>query len=260
MISICSVLLTSIKHYEEIFIESIVEKTKLVSEVIFAKNDSDESYYEEWEIRGIKFKKFGAKNHLLERHGNSCGNQHGLGLNFAISKTSNEYIYLCDPDIFFYSSADEFFYNLMKKYNLNIIGCSHHAATELSGTFFPWHGNLLVKKKDLPDDKWLANENPAKGKFLIAGLGILHKNLYPNPNGNFDTASGLWLYSHQQNWRWISFQTNCVHVYTKLFFRGNVKINEKFGRDKLIYHAVSGSIEKEKWLPYKKAYEGRNQN
>lgn len=273
MISICSVVLNSIKHYEEIFLESILRKTKIVSEVILAQNDREHGY-EEWHERGITFKRFGAKDAVMKNFGKTYGHEHGLGLNFAIARATNETVYLVDPDVFFYSAADEFFYDLMQKYQLNAIGCSHHAATELSHTFFPWHGNIMLKKAELPNNEWLKEElmgmtadnyigpriirpNPEmlKGKFMFPSLGYGFRSEYPKPEGNFDTGSGLWLYAHQRNWKWLSFQTNCVHVYTKMYCRGNFKLTEKFGRDKLIHHAVSGSIEKGKWEPYNKSYQ-----
>lgn len=273
MISICSVLLNSIKHYEAIFLESILRKTKLVSEVILAQNDQ-ENGYEEWKERGITFKRIGSKDAAMKNFGKTYGHEHGLGLNFAIKQATNEIVYLVDPDVYFYSAAEEFFYNLMQKHQLNAIGCSHHSATELSHTFFPWHGNIMLKKSELPDDEWLKdeligmaednyagllrgsmNKSLLKGKFMFPALGYNLREQYPKPDGNFDTGSGLWLYAHQRNWKWLSFQTNCVHVYTKLYYRGNFKLTEKFGRDKLIHHAVSGSIEKEKWEPYYKSYQ-----
>ncbi len=275
MISICSVTLNTIKHYEKIFLESIIKKTKLVSEVILAQNDSD-TVNEEWEERGVKFRRIAANDVVLKNFGKTYGHQHGLGLNFAINKATNDCVYLCDPDVFFYSAADEFFYNLMQKHSLDAVGCSHHSATELCGTFFPWHGNIMLSKNKLPDTEWLKTDlmeagNDAyigpriyknrinmgllKGKFLFPALGYNFRSQYPKPEGNFDTGSALWLYAHEKNWRWLSFQTNCVHVYTKLYYRGNIKLKENFGRDKLIHHAVSGSIEKEKWEPYALAYQ-----
>lgn len=254
MISICSVILDLTKQYEEIFYESIIETTTLVSEVILIKNDAPSNFYEEWTKRGIKFKKYGNSEQAARF---TCGDQHGLGLNIAIEKSINEIVYLCDPDLFFMSAADEFFYNLKQTYSLNAVGCSHHSATELAGTFFPWHGNVMIDKNNLPMDiDFLKEDLKIPGRYLMSEAGVSHKKIYPNPNGNFDTASGLWLWAHKNNWKWLSFQSTDAHCYTTKFYRGNgnVKIN-KLQIQKLIYHAVSGSIEKEKWEPYRAAYQ-----
>lgn len=250
MISLCSVVLDKIKHYEEIFLKSVIDKTKLVSEVILINNSQPIGTYKTWTERGIQFKEFGNEE-TVERL--CCGDQHGIGLNIAIEKASNDVVYLCDPDTFFITAADEFFYDLKIKYNLQAIGCSHHSATELCGTFFPWHGNVMLNKKDLPDKTWLPGLK-VPGCWLEAGAGSHKKELYPNPEGNFDTASALWLLAHERNWRWLAFQTANVHVYTNKFYRGSVKV-EKMKPQELLYHAVSGSIETAKWEPYIESYE-----
>lgn len=251
MITLCSVVLEKIKHYEKIFLESIVQSTKLVSEVCLCQNDAPRGLYEEWTEKGIKFRRFGNGE---EATGWTCGDQHGLGLNAAMNRATNEVVYCCDPDIFFMSAADEFFYNLKEKYELNAVGCSHHSATELAQTFFPWHGNVMMSKKDLPENDFLKEEGKLPGRFMMAGLGTSKKEIYPNPNGNFDTSSGLWLWAHQRNWKWLSFQSINVHEYTTKFCRGTFKFTERLPMQKLIHHAVSGSIEVEKWEPYEKAY------
>lgn len=252
MISLCSVMIEKLEDkYKDVFLESILRSTKLISEVVIANNDKDTTYFKCWEERGISFKEYGSQENFRQR---DCGSQHGLGLNYAIDKATNEYVYLCDPDIFFYSAAEEFFLNLKFKYDLHAIGGSHHSAAQLAGTYFPWHGNILVCKSDLPPASFLEDELPVKGKYLLAGAGHSHAEIYPNPTGNFDTASSLWLWSKQSNWRWLAFQTLDTHLYTTQYHRGNCKITEKFEKQKLFYHAVSGSIETAAWEPYFKAY------
>lgn len=254
MISVCIVTLDKIKHYEEKFISSLLNKTKLVTEVILAKNDSTLDYYETWQTKNVQFKKFGNMDSYTQN--SVCGFQHGYGLNNAIDKATNDIVYLCDPDTFFYTDVDKFFYELMEKHNLQAIGCSHHSATELGQTFFPWHGNIMMRKKDLPTNEWMVEHLEVKGKYLLPGLGTSHKHLYPNPNGNFDTSSGLWLWAYEQKWKWMAFQTTCVNIYNKAYYRcGNIKILERFPKDKLIYHAVSGAISESGWASYESAYQ-----
>lgn len=250
MITLCTVTLDRIKKYEDILIESVFKNTKLISEVVLADNDRADGK-QEWVQNGIKFKKIGSKIAGFD----ACGDQHALGLHAAMSEATNDLVYWCDPDIFFYSSVDQLYYELKTKYELNVVGCSHHSATELAGTFFPWHGNLLVSKKDLPPTTWMDNNLRLKGKYLLAGAGIEFNEKYPNPKGNFDTASALWLWGHEQNWKWLSFQTLDAHLYTTKYYRGNSKLKDRLPMEKLIYHAVSGSIEVEKWNNFKKAYD-----
>ena len=69
-----------------------------------------------------------------------------------------------------------------------------------------------------------------------------HTEMFPNPTGNFDTASYLWLWANQQNWNWLAFQTTDCHTYTSTYYRGNIKIKDRIEKRKLFYHAVSGSI------------------
>lgn len=258
MITLCSVMLNSIKHYEEIFIKSILERTKVVSEVVLAQNDVTEGTLDEaWVERGISFRRIGSKPVDGTKESAAfgcCGDQHGYGLNFAIDRAKNDYVYLCDPDIFFYSAVDELFHSLMTRHSLQAVGCSHHSATEIVQTFFPWHGNIMMRKDSLPGVDWMPEIHSVPGRFLMAGIGHTLREQYPNPNGNFDTSSGLILWANQQNWTWLSFQTTVVHAYNTKFFRSNKPFKNKVPLQKLIYHGVSGSIEKEKWEPFQAAY------
>ena len=251
MITLCTVTLDTLNQYEKVLIESILQHCTMINEVIFADNSKNPDFYDEWEEGKIIFRRIGAQTTTTVLAG---GDQHALGLHTGIDAANNDLIYLCDPDIFFINNVDEFFYNLKNKYALDAIGCSHHSATELSSTFFPWHGAILMNRTKLPTiPSWLNPKYP--GKWLMAGLGTDEKELYPNPSGTFDTASALWLWAHLQNWKWLSFQTQDAHLYTTKFFRSNIKISEHFPLKKLIYHAVSGSITPSVWGTYKMIYE-----
>src|SRR5580698_2646572 len=100
MITLCSVMLDKIQNYRKILIQSILERTKLVSEVIFANNSKEPSYYDKWMERGIIFREFGSQENYPWADG---GNQHALGLHYALDRASQDYLYFCDPDIFFYT-------------------------------------------------------------------------------------------------------------------------------------------------------------
>jgi len=265
MITACMVTLNEIEKYTQIACKSLCTRAKLVSEVIIAKPDSPASFYEEWKTNNITFKKFGTLN--LGRVGQ--GIEHGIGLQLCVEKATNQYILFHDPDVFFYKEVDKIFMDLMQKYKLNIIGVSHCAAPKFSYTYFPYLSCCLFRKDELPDRSWLPNDikddhyNLLPGCFLIRpGLSESLKALFPNPGGDFDTGSLLWLWGKQQNWNWLSFQTTDVHTYSGAFNRGTVKITEKFNpKQPLLYHATSstcpGTIENT-WEKFKQAWEESN--
>lgn len=245
MITACTVTLDCVKEYYEIYKKSIVQRTKLISEVFVAKVDSPPSYSKTWEENGIKFCEFGT----MGTHRTLQGLEHGLGLHDCIDRATNEYLMFHDPDVFFYMPTDEFYYNLLNKYKLNYIGVSHCSAARFAYTFFPYLSCALVKKKDLPPPDWLKGKIiaweikiPFDGKYLIRMEDIPeYVDQFPNPAGDFDTGAYLWLWAHQNNWKWVSFQTVDIHTYTTRYNRGNVKLQEKFGKEKLIYHATSST-------------------
>jgi len=244
MITICTVTLGCVQSYYEIYQQSIISRTKLVNEVLIAKPDDSIEVKKEWTVNKIKFHQFGTQK------GNRLGQgvEHALGLHECIDKASNNILLFCDPDVFFYHPVDEFYYKLMQKYGLNIIGVSHCAALRFSYTFFPYLSSLMVKKDDLPDNKWLKNKIidesgiQRDGKYLIRMKIPELIDCFPNPNGDFDTGSYLWLWAHQNNWKWVSFQTTDVHTYCSMYNRGNVKVKEKFDKEKFLYHATSSTV------------------
>lgn len=245
MISICTVILDDCASYLPIYKDSILKKTKLVSEVLMAKVDASPEYNLTYFINGIKFIEFGVagKNRLAQ------GVEHGIGLHECIEKASNDYLLFHDPDVFYYTSVDEFFYNLMSHYHLDLVGISHCASLKFAYTYFPYLSNLLLKKSKLPPLSWLEGEIfdeegvQRDGKYLIRMDSSKYKSLFPNPKGDFDTGSFLWLWAHQNNWKWLSFQTLDVHNYTPKYYRNNINLKEKLGTDKFLYHATSSTAQ-----------------
>lgn len=258
MISMCTVLIDALDPFLEILLEWLPERSKLISEVCFCKVDADESYYEEWTVNNIKFKKFGYKFPPIPRpqYVFSPCHQHALGLHECVDRTTQPYIYMCDPDVFFYTAVDEFYFNLMEKYELDIIGASHHSATEIAQRYFPWHGSYLVRKDKMPDSEFLKGKIDFEGKYFLGDPIPETVDAFPNPKGTFDTGAYLWYWAHLNDWKWLAFQTLDVYNYTSVYHRGNVKIKEKIEKRKLLYHAVSGSIKPGETIePFKKAYE-----
>ena len=258
MISVCMVTLDGIEHYTDIACKSICKNTSLVSEVLIAKIDSPLSFKEEWKVGSIEFKRFG--NFTVGRR--QQGVEHGLGLHACIERSKNQYLMFHDPDVFFYKPVDKIFMDFMEKYNLDIIGVSHAVSVKMGYSYFPYLSCCMLKKDKLPDQTWLEIKDEAgemhPGKLLIRpGLDANIKALFPNPAGDFDTGSLLWLWAKEQNWKWLAFQTADVHTYTGAFNRGSVKITEKFNpKQPLLYHATSSTAANEvTWQQFKQAWE-----
>lgn len=260
MISLCTVMLDGMEKFLETMIDSLLKRTKLIKEVIIVKVDDEDPTEKKWEQRGVVFRKFG---HYLDEnmlHG------HPLGLHQCIERATNEYLLFSDPDIFFCTSVDEFYMDLIKKYELNVIGTSHHAAINQSYTFFPCVMNMIVRKDELPDNQFLKghlrlrptilraippNEEPnaekfplLDGKYLTIGPIPEFIDEFPNknPRCHFDVGCNLWLWAKEKNWKWLSFQTMDCHYYWKPHFRSNVKIPKITSKEKLLYHCTASGL------------------
>jgi len=247
MITVCTVILDGIEPFYKIFLESVSTRTKLVDEVIVCKVDADNTYERSWSLNGITFKEFG----LLGQYDWSRmwqGVEHGLGLQECVDKAKNEYVMFHDPDVFFYTAVDAFYLSLLQDHGLNYVGVSHVASPRFAYTFFPYLSCSLVRKKELPPAEWLDgvihddNDRLWPGKYLIRAKPT-RPDQYPNPDGDFDTGSLLYLWAKEQNWKWLSFQTTDVHNYDTRYNRGSVKL--KLPPRKLIYHATSSTAANE---------------
>lgn len=255
MITLCTVAPEGYEEWVETLLASILEVSQHVTKVLIAKpvHSEDTSTIEEYEKKNIHFKKFHAPINRGE-HG------HSLGLHACIDRVETEYIFFCDPDVFWYTAVDDLYLKLMDKYGLQYVGCSHHSAVANAYSYFPYVMNSLVKKKDLPDANFLKGKLKfrhgcimveqlgdeesytefADGKYLVSSPipGLWDK--FPNvkPDVFFDTAINLCYWGMEQNWRWLAFQTFDAHDYTTKYFRGNFKINDRIPFQKLIYHDV----------------------
>jgi len=275
MVSLITVFIKSLDYCAPIFFDSILKRTKLISEVIIADVESTTSYEEKWEDRGIKFLKFGCPT--TDCTGVNQGYQHALGLHECIDRASQEYILFADPDTFFYIPVDETYVNLMTKHDLNIIGCSHHTAVSLGQTFFPYIASCMVKKSTLPDENFLKGHlferaiykmtdfektpNPDSisrdGKYLIPGpLPAFYKEFPTQDPENclYDTGCNLLLWNKERNGKWLSFQTDDCHIYTTKYYRTNFSLKERLPFTKLIYHIVGGSRDSKYLEQFEKAY------
>lgn len=254
MISLCTVVTDRIiERYLKRFLDSIAEHTKLVKEVIIV-NCEHEGNYEEYNIRkDIVVKTF---NH----HINQRTYQHPLGLHHAVDQSTQEYILFSDPDLYFYTAADEIYKNLMDKYNLFIVGISHHSSLCLATRYFPYVQNCFIKKDKLPGPDFLKgklkmrhmlvptagwlddNFPPLDGKYLIHGPipGLWEKFPYPELTNSYETGCNLYLHCEEIGGKWLSFQTLDCHNYTTKIYRNNFKLKANLGNVKLIYHETNG--------------------
>lgn len=252
MITLCTVVPES---YEDFFncMKSSMVNLKHISEVLVAVvGNSKEESISQWEENGVDFVKFNAYTPLPE-HG------HSMGLHACIDRSKNDLLLFCDPDLVFLNSVDQIYLDLMEKYELDYVGCSHHSAVANAYSFFPYLMNSLVDKRQLPPIDWLQGhlkfrngcimveqlkENDdyelATGKFLISSPIPGYWDKLPNikPNVFFDTGINLCLWSQEQNWKWLSFQTADAHLYTTKYYKSNFKMKDRLPLEKLIYHDV----------------------
>lgn len=272
MISVCSVTLDGLLPYLDIFIESL-SKNKLVKELLIAKVDSDKNYLQTSQIGDLKVVVFG---HPITT---SLDYGHALGLHGAIDRTNEEYVWVSDPDVFFYPDTDDFYLQMTEKYNLNIIGVSHHNALGLAWGFFCNIINFLIKKDRLPDKNWLKgtlkhgrdlvvnfDEDASKlcdadGLYLIQGaIPELYKK-WPNAGDRilYDIGANLWLWNEEKQGRWMSFPTFDTHFYSSSIYKTNFKLKDPLEKRKLIYHQTNGTRAKEEGFNmFKKMYRKEN--
>lgn len=264
MISLCNSTVERQLPFTKIMCQSIAKRSKLISEVCVTISDV-ENYSENWIDNGIKFTFRGGKPLLFPLIGKELNNtarciQHAAGLSRAVEMATNDYIILSDPDIFYRTPVDEIFYDLLKVYNLDIVGVSHPAALTQSFTFYPNVIHSLVRRSSLCDEGFLRNndwllkhphmkevKNAEKVVDEIKYLNLTpcavkdNINLYPNQNGHFECGSNLCLYGIMHDWKWLSFQTTDVHNYTTQYFKSNIKIKERIQRKDLFYHQVGSA-------------------
>jgi len=265
MISICTVYLEAIRPFLDIFLDSVQKNMSLVKEVILARVDVDEktptSGYSPPNVKyrldslrnGLRVTEIGIALDSLRWHA------HALGLHECVDAANEEFIWFSDPDVFFYTNLDRIYMDLLKEHNLNYIGVSHHAAVHQAYMFFPCIMNSLVRKADLPGPDFMKGHlkirkaplliseipeddlgEPANGKYLLGSPVRAYWDQFPNKIESriYDAGCNLWLWSQQQKWRWLSFQTADCHTYTTGYYRSNCGIAMK-KKQKLLYHATS---------------------
>lgn len=278
MISVCAVTVAQDHEqknnsvFEPMFIESVVEKLNLVSEIIICNLSARENSFRERQIKGKKIINIGYSSNFFHKHSHSVNDfkllhlGHPLGMRHAIENASNDLVLLCDTDIFFYSAVDELYHNIMQKYDLSYIGACPHGSILYSCKYFPNVLCMLTNRKYLPDKdfmynkfsvqdivcgksgecKILSDDYPAVPEFLN-GEYLIGRKIeevapeFPNPEGLFDTGVYLYLWAKRNNLNWLGFQPADIHIYTSQIYRTNLKIKDRLPIQKLFFHATGGS-------------------
>lgn len=259
MISVCTVVTNNIiDKYLHNFLDSLVDHTKLVKEIIIVNCEQEN------QARTFYLKNKDINLKYLNYYIPDRAYQHPLGLHVALDNTTQEYVLFSDPDIIFYAPVDEIYKNLIDKYNLFIVGIAHHTALGMTMQYFPCVQNCLIKKDKLPNadylkgslkmrfmlapghlfQDWPYTEETAlslDGKYLIHGpIPELWKN-FPAPELNLscDTGCNLCLYCNDIGGKWLSFQTLDCHNYTTKIYKTNFKLKDNLGNIKLLHHATN---------------------
>lgn len=266
MLSVVTVTLKRMKPFLDIFLESLFHHCKAVKEVIVVHVEEKPSFYK---VEGIVKHVGGDQPYWAVDCPTAYCAQHAHGLHVGFEKTTQEYVMISDPDIFFYMPVDEYYLSLIHKHNINIIGISRPTATCHSIQFFPSIMNFVMRKRDFPSDifatevsslsRMLNTKVPAIPSYFhpIARELLLEetRNKFALPDGHYETGCRMYLWAKENNMRWLAFQTLDCNVYQTCFYRNNFGLKEKFPRQKLLYHeSLSAGMQHNKIVPFTENY------
>lgn len=277
MITLCSVIYGLNNSYLPHFLENISSKTKLINEISLCNLDYDENYCKTYTVDSINVHEFGLKNTKTIRNkiiwepigDNICAIgasvAHSFAMLQAIEMASNPFVFMSDPDVLFYTSVDQIYYDLIKKYDLKFVGAAHHVGIDYCCRFFPNVVNMLVEKKNLPPKNTfdiqaedllsmtrISNRYNYlfKDNYLCPGnhRSVIHK--YPNPKGHTDTGMLLYAWNEMIQGKWLSFLTPDIHTYSTQFYRTNFNLKSKFPKIKLLHHATHAAFPSDNWIEF----------
>lgn len=245
----------------EILIESVKSRCKSITEICIVKVDFSNPGFENYKEYKVENTKIKIKEMLIPI-GLIFG--HPLGMHEAINMSTNEYLLLSDPDLFFYNDIGKIYLQYMNRYNLNIVGIAHFKSEIQSYKNFPCIINCLLRKSELPPKEWLEGRLIARqaitlselemlldhpdqgmrmdGKFLLQSPIKELMGKWPQPNRLFDVGCNLWLWGEEQNWNWLSFRRShsrfaAGQIYrTKMFDTNIIKGKVKEPNKRLLYH------------------------
>jgi len=259
MISLITVLMDKVAKYFPLFCQSLNNHAKLISEVIICNPHFQQSYNKTWKDT-LHYTMVGSK-YTTQRHNFDISQDHAFSLYEALQHTKNDIILVSDLDIFFYTSVDELYVNLMNKYTLNAIGIARNNPNIYSQGFFPSVVNMMCKKSELPSSGWVKKFNLDFGDNLFS-FNTTWRHTRPHfdgmmpKRGHYDTGCLLSLWARENKWKWLSFITHDLHNYTT-----TPCITEtntiRLPKSRLLYHQ-SGSSGPGAFEQYYKAYKEEN--
>jgi hypothetical protein len=275
MISLITVSLPGMEPYVETLLNSVARRCNLISEVVVCHT---------WKEQRLE-----PRTRSITRHDGSTiivkdvdlaayemwnGDRqygHAEGLHRALEYVTQEYTLFSDPDLFFYTAADQIYLENMKRYDLNIVGVSHHWAHNHAAGWFPLVINCMVKTDTLPGPDWKAGRIkfgrgifqegyrnydcveeslPVTNKWLIQGAIPECVHLFPHhhkgpgdvcPMGFwYDIGCNMYLWNLERDGKWLAFQTLDTQNYTTAVYRTNFKLRDKFKNIKLLFHLTNG--------------------
>lgn len=258
MITLITTTIPEVEKYFDYFKKSLIKHFKLVKEIIICKANMPSSYFNQWEESNIKFIEIGSlyseyrKSNKLD-----ISHDHIMALQQAIDYSNNEFLFMSDVDIFFNSSVDSIYYDLMNQHELDLIGITRSNPNWYVHGFFPTVINMLVRKSKLPTEEFAQQFGVKNWLWFELNWRSNPPNnfekLFTKPNGHYDTGCLLYPWAMQNNLRWLSFQTADLHNYSTKYFASKPKI-KNLPNSKLLYHQ-SRSIFDSAFQEYKTAME-----
>jgi hypothetical protein len=235
MISLCTVVDKVHHDYYKMFAKSLLVKSCLIQHVYVAMiQDKPTEAAEQTEtIQGVTFHHFPL---YVERWPHWISYKHAIGLHECIKRVSTPYIMFADCDVLFlYPKFDEYCLKVFQDNNLNILGTQMYkmwidSNYKWCAGHFPFIHFCLMKTDTLPDEKMfkgklqvLAGEqivgcsNPidrtlVNNYYLTCGCIPEFKQLYPNPDGHYDTGCKLYVWNQMMRGRWVSFAPGWLYA------------------------------------------------
>jgi hypothetical protein len=260
MITLVTTTIPEVERYFEHFKKSIIEHSKLITEVVICKADQHYTYSNTWIENGIAFREIGSPFSEYRKFNKlDVSQDHLHALHQSIDCSSNDLILISDVDVFFYTNVDKLYYDLMLKFNLDMIGVSRNNPNWYVHGYFPTVVNMMVRKSKLPTQKFA--QQFGVNHFLGFKLEWRDsppenfKELFLKPNGHYDTGCLLYPWAIQNNMNWLSFQTIDLHNYSTKYHASSPKI-KNLPITKLLYHQ-SVSVSDTAFAEYKTALESK---
>lgn len=232
----------------DIFLEILKNKSSKINEIIVVHN-KEKGNPREVQLGNIKVKH-------VRTYENKFSVDPSIALHAGLEYTSNPYIIFSDPDLVVCKKNFDIMYlEMMEKYKLNIIGCSHYWYNWQSYQKFPCVINCMIKKEKLPNENWLKNEikfRPIKlcdnkdnddyplldGKWLAAGPIPSRYKEFPATKLLYDIGCNLFLWDKDNGSRALTFLAGKdERIYNTKDYHVNFNnFNENFKNEILLKH------------------------